>query len=112
MPEKVRSWSRALATIVALGCLASANASMLVTSSAVAAAGLMAISACNGSETQCQSFHGKCTGFGTRQCVTAPVSVSPDATTIEQCCGGSFQYPWVEVCPGQVPTQGCGVCLW
>jgi hypothetical protein len=111
MPEKVRSWRRALALVVALGGLASAGGPLPVPRVAAAAAGLMAVSACNGGETQCRSFTGKCTGFGTRQCVTAPVSISPDATTIEQCCGGWFQYPWVEVCPGKEPRQGCGACL-
>jgi hypothetical protein len=60
----------------------------------------------------CTMFTGRCTGFGRRQCVVAPVSMSPDAQTIEQCCGGWFQYPWIEVCDGRPPRTGCGFCLW
>jgi hypothetical protein len=61
----------------------------------------------------CYSYRGKCTGFGRRQCVIAPSSYGdPSAPTIEQCCQGWFQYPWIEVCEGQAPTQGCGFCLW
>ena len=61
---------------------------------------------------QCWSFTGGCTGFGHRQCVEAPATQEPDAEIITQCCGGWFQYPWIEVCPGQRATQGCGFCLW
>lgn len=60
----------------------------------------------------CTMFTGRCTGFGRRQCVVAPVSISPDAQTIEQCCGGWFQYPWIEVCDGRPPRCGCGFCFW
>lgn len=60
----------------------------------------------------CRSFTGRCTGFGRRQCVVAPVSFNPDALTIEQCCGGWFQFPWIEICDGQAPRRGCGFCLW
>ena len=59
----------------------------------------------------CWSFTGKCTGFGTRQCVEGPASQTPDAEIIHQCCGGWFQYPWIEVCPGQTATKGCGFCF-
>jgi hypothetical protein len=60
----------------------------------------------------CWSFTGGCTGFGSRRCVSAPESQSPDATIVTQCCGGWFQYPWIEVCPGQPARMGCGFCLW
>jgi hypothetical protein len=60
----------------------------------------------------CWQFAGRCTGFGRRQCVTAPESQNPDANTFEQCCNGWFQYPWVEVCPNEPPRSGCGFCLW
>ncbi len=60
----------------------------------------------------CQSFTGRCTGFGRRQCVTAPESLDPDAAVVEQCCGGWFQYPWIEICPGETPRMGCGFCFW
>ena len=60
----------------------------------------------------CWYFHGRCTGFGTRQCVEAPESQSPDAGIISQCCGGWFQYPWIEVCPGEPAKTGCGFCFW
>jgi hypothetical protein len=60
----------------------------------------------------CWHFSGNCTGFGKRQCVSGPASQDPDAEIIEQCCGGWFQYPWIEVCPGQQATQGCGFCFW
>jgi hypothetical protein len=60
----------------------------------------------------CQSYTGRCTGFGSRQCVTAPESLDPDAAVVEQCCGGWFQYPWIEICPGQSPRMGCGFCFW
>jgi hypothetical protein len=59
----------------------------------------------------CESFTGRCTGFGRRQCVTAPESLEPDAAVVEQCCGGWFQFPWVEICPGEAPRMGCGFCL-
>ncbi|MCW5600038.1 hypothetical protein [Nitrosomonas sp.] len=61
---------------------------------------------------QCNTFTDRCTGFGTRQCVTAPVSMTPDAETIEYCCDGWFQYPYIEVCEGEPPKRGCGFCLW
>lgn len=60
----------------------------------------------------CRSYSGPCTGFGKRQCVLAPSSFEPDAPVIEQCCGGWFQYPWIQVCEGQAPRVGCGFCLW
>jgi hypothetical protein len=60
----------------------------------------------------CWYYHGRCTGFGSRQCVTAPESQSPDAASVTQCCGGWFQYPWIEVCPGSPAARGCGFCLW
>ena len=60
----------------------------------------------------CWWFAGRCTGFGRRQCVTAPQTQSPDAIVVEQCCGGWFQYPWIEVCPGQNARSGCGFCVW
>jgi hypothetical protein len=60
----------------------------------------------------CTTFKGACTGMsGERQCVTAPRSLEPDAPTVTQCCSGRFQYPVVEVCPGQEPSLGCGFCL-
>ncbi len=68
----------------------------------------------NGSVAQanpCKTFAGRCTGLGRRQCITAPASITADATTVTQCCGGWFQYPWITVCPGQAPQQGCGFCL-
>jgi hypothetical protein len=63
---------------------------------AVLATSAAAVSACRPPDN-CVSFAGKCTGFGSRQCVTAPTAIASDAPTIDQCCGGSFQYPWVEV---------------
>ncbi len=60
----------------------------------------------------CRSFTGRCTGFGSKQCVTAPAAFTPDALVVEQCCSGWFQYPWITVCEGQQPTRGCGFCLW
>ena len=60
----------------------------------------------------CRTFTGGCTGFGTRRCVTAPESFTPDALIIEQCCGGWFQYPWIETCEGEPPRRGCGFCFW
>jgi hypothetical protein len=61
--------------------------------------------------SNCTTYKGSCTGFGGNQCVTAPVSLEPDALTVTQCCSGRFQYPWVEVCPGKEPNQGCSFCL-
>jgi hypothetical protein len=63
-------------------------------------------------DAECWSFTGPCTGFGKRVCVEAPASQDPDAEIIQQCCGGWFLYPWIEVCPGQRATQGCGFCFW
>lgn len=60
----------------------------------------------------CHTFTGACTGTGTRRCVSAPASFTPDALTIEQCCNGWFQYPWIEICEGEPPRRGCGFCLW
>lgn len=60
----------------------------------------------------CWRFTGPCTGFGRRQCVTAPESQEPGAGMITHCCSGWFQYPWIEVCPGQPPRTGCSFCLW
>lgn len=62
--------------------------------------------------TPCRMFTGRCTGFGRRQCVIAPESMSPDALTIEHCCSGWFQYPWIQICDGQPPKIGCGFCFW
>ena len=59
-----------------------------------------------------RTFTGRCTGFGSRQCVTAPESFTPDARIVEQCCNGWFQYPWIEIREGEPPRQGCGFCLW
>ena len=64
------------------------------------------------SSDACWHFHGPCTGFGRRQCVTAPASQEPDAEIITHCCNGWFQSPWIEVCPGQPARAGCGFCLW
>jgi hypothetical protein len=61
---------------------------------------------------ECWQIKGRCTGFGSRQCVTGPASQEPDAGIIEQCCGGWFQYPWIEVCPGEPARTGCGFCFW
>lgn len=60
----------------------------------------------------CLRFYGPCTGFGRRQCVSAPTSQTPDANIVQQCCNGWFQYPWIEVCPGQPVRKGCGFCFW
>ena len=60
----------------------------------------------------CWHFNGRCTGFGSRQCVSGPASQEPDAEIIEQCCGGWFRYPWIEVCPGESARTGCGFCFW
>lgn len=60
----------------------------------------------------CRMFTGRCTGFGSRQCVVAPESMSPDAAMIEHCCSGWFQFPWIEICEGQPPKRGCGFCFW
>jgi hypothetical protein len=65
-----------------------------------------------GSRGDCWRFHGSCTGFGSTQCVVGPEEQTPDARIITQCCGGWFQYPWIEVCPGQKATRGCGFCFW
>ena len=60
----------------------------------------------------CRTFTGRCTGFGSRQCVTAAESFTPDSSVVEQCCNGWFQYPWIEICEGEPPKQGCGFCFW
>jgi hypothetical protein len=78
----------------------------------VGVAGLVSLGSCGGEESRCQSYRGSCTGFGTQQCVTAPVAIAPDAPTTTTCCGGWFQYPSIEVCPGKPPASGCGVCAW
>jgi len=59
----------------------------------------------------CWEYSGHCTGSGTRQCVTGPSSESPDALAITQCCTGGSQHPWIEVCPAQQATRGCGFCV-
>ena len=64
------------------------------------------------SDDPCLHFYGSCTGFGSRQCVIAPASLDPAAGTIEHCCSGWFQYPWIEVCPDQPPRTGCSICFW
>lgn len=60
----------------------------------------------------CTTYTGRCTGFGSRQCVTAPESLNPDAATTTQCCGGWFQYPWITACRTGPVQKGCGFCLW
>jgi hypothetical protein len=76
-----------------------------------ATASMVVLSACDGQST-CRSFKGPCTGvFAKRQCTVAPVSLQPDAATTEQCCGGAFQYPSIEVCEGQPPQKGCSFCV-
>ncbi|WP_432196566.1 hypothetical protein [Streptomyces sp. bgisy027] len=60
----------------------------------------------------CWYFQSRCTGFGSRQCVSGPARQEPDAEIIEQCCGGWFQYAWIEVCPGEQARSGCGFCFW
>jgi hypothetical protein len=65
----------------------------------------------------CWSYAGRCTGWRwwVTECVEGPASQDPDAEIIQQCCGGFFgrySYPWIEVCPGQAATTGCGWCLW
>jgi hypothetical protein len=60
----------------------------------------------------CWSFAGGCTGWGSRRCVSAPARQEPDAEIVTQCCGGWFQYPWIEVCPGESARSGRGFCLW
>lgn len=64
------------------------------------------------SSDPCWHYYGSCTGFGRRQCITGPASQEPDAEIITHCCSGWFQYPWIEVCPGQSARTGCGFCLW
>src|SRR5262249_33949022 len=52
----------------------------------------------------CPVFKGSCTGSGgRRQCVIGPEAQKPDASIVEQCCAGSFQYPWIETCPNAPP---------
>lgn len=61
----------------------------------------------------CWHFDGACTGgfwWYRRQCITAPSSQLPDATTVEQCCHNWFRYPWIKVCPSSL-DMGCGVCV-
>ena len=60
----------------------------------------------------CRSYSGPCTSGNTPQCITAPESLTTDAAIIEQCCSGSNQYPWIEICPSRPPRLGCGFCLW
>jgi len=71
-----------------------------------------AIMALGTNPKNCRTFSGPCTGFGSRQCVTAPESFTPDAAIIEQCCNGWHQYPWIEVCEGESAKKGCGFCFW
>jgi hypothetical protein len=63
--------------------------------------------------SDCRTVKGKCTGIGgTTQCVATPVNLDdPTSLIVEQCCSGRFQYPWVEICPGREPRQGCSFCL-
>jgi len=81
-------------------------------------AGVALLSASGGESVQaqadrCWSYHGSCTGWGTRQCIVGPKDPinSPGEELIHQCCSGWFQYPWIEVCDGRV-NQGCGLCFW
>ena len=90
--------------------LVSSGGAPLAYRAAVATTTTVVLSSCRVPES-CRSFSGSCTGFGGRQSVVAPISINPDANTIEQSCTGAFQYPWVEVCEGQAPRRGCGVCL-
>lgn len=53
----------------------------------------------------CRTLTGKCTGFGSMQCVS-------DAPLSAQCCSGWFQYPWITVCSDGTRSQGCGICAW
>jgi hypothetical protein len=67
------------------------------------------------SSDPCWRYYGNCTRFalyymGT-QCVTGPARQEASAETIEQCCTGWFQYPWIEVCPGEEARRGCGFCI-
>ncbi len=103
--------ARAAALIVALASTVGGSAHGPVPQVAAAVGGLIAVSSCGGG-SECTSFQGKCTGFGTRQCITAPVALTPDAQVTEQCCGDWFQYPSIQVCPGREPAKACGVCLW
>jgi hypothetical protein len=70
--------------------------------------------AANGSDP-CWRYYGSCTRFSWyyvgRQCVVGPATQELGAETIEQCCSGWFQYPWIEVCPGEEAHSGCGFCL-
>jgi hypothetical protein len=57
---------------------------------------------------RCESFHGGCTGAFwsfTRQCVTSPRS------GFQQCCGGWYQYPWIQECSDGSRSSGCGACF-
>lgn len=60
----------------------------------------------------CMSWNGHCTGFGTRQCVKGLYYPEPGSPTVEHCCSGWFQYPWIEACSGSGAKAGCGFCLW
>jgi hypothetical protein len=73
--------------------------------------------ASSASTAGCWEYRGKCTGWRwwVTECVEGPASQDPDAEIIQQCCGGllgRYSYPWIEVCPGQPATKGCGWCLW
>jgi len=64
----------------------------------------------------CTHYYGRCTGafwWASRQCIDGLATPEdPYSNTVTQCCSGWFQYPWIESCPGQPPTSGCGSCLW
>jgi hypothetical protein len=60
----------------------------------------------------CATFSGRCTGFGSRQCVQGPVNMTPDAAMTIQCCNGWFQYPWITACESGPVQKGCGFCFW
>lgn len=62
--------------------------------------------------TDCWRYDGACTGWGTRRCVSGAARQEPDAAIVTHCCGGWFQYPWIEVCPGEDARMGCGFCFW
>ncbi len=112
MGERGRGVARSR-LVALLGALVAALASVGGAPSSyrmAATAGVVVLAACRPSD--CRDFKGSCTSFsGKRQCTVAPVSLDPDATTTEQCCSGAMQYPWIQVCPGQPPSKGCGFCL-